>query len=93
MDPRSKLLNTEMGVIVKSVPLADAVTQFFKAASQPENAFHVVLRPVPGSTSTRMEWLYNNQGVPVTSMREPMVTTKRRMEVFFLRLLPINGLL
>jgi putative cardiolipin synthase len=93
MDPRSKLLNTEMGLIVDSVPLANAVTQFFDDASKPENTFQVVLRPVQGGAFMQMEWLYTKSGAPVVSLRDPMVTTKRRMEVFVLHLLPIESLL
>jgi putative cardiolipin synthase len=93
MDPRSKLLNTEVGLIVDSVPLANAVTQFFDDARKPENTFQVVLRPVQGGAFMRMDWLYTKSGAPVVSLRDPMVTTKRRMEVFVLHLLPIESLL
>ena len=36
MDERSKLLNTEMGIIVDCPPLAEAVERFFDTATEPE---------------------------------------------------------
>ena len=43
MDLRSKLLNTEMGVIVDCPALATAVGQYFDRATSSANAFHVEL--------------------------------------------------
>jgi putative cardiolipin synthase len=47
-DPRSATLNTEMGVIVDSPGLADAIERFFASASGPENSYHVSLEPKGG---------------------------------------------
>ena len=62
LDPRSRKLNTEMGVIVDCPELAASLSKYFDSATAPENAFHVVLqaarrlgRPQPccaGSRST-----------------------------------------
>ena len=95
MDPRSKLLNTEMGLIVDSPELAEAVKQFFDTAIQPNNAFHVVLLEKQGATSgvTHMQWLSNDNGIGISRSNEPGATKARRIEVFVLRILPIEGLL
>lgn len=95
MDQRSKLLNTEMGLIVDSAPLAQAVEQFFNTATLPENAFHVVLQQVPEGAGYpwQMRWLYRDKGVDINASREPGATEGRRVEVFFLRMLPLENLL
>ncbi|AIF46085.1 phospholipase D family protein [Dyella japonica] len=89
MDQRSKLLNTEMGVIVDSPGLAKAITDFFHTATQPSNAYQVTLDPA----SHQLVWHAEDKNGPVTYQSEPEATAKRRTEVTFLRLLPIDSLL
>jgi cardiolipin synthase C len=95
MDPRSKLLNTEMGVMVDCPGLAQAVVQFFDTAASPANAFHVELQPTANHLSgrTHVVWLSEKDGATVTYDHEPDATRARRLEVALLRLLPIEGLL
>ena len=95
MDQRSKLLNTEMGLIIDSAPLAQAVRQFFDTATQPANAFHVVLQKSTESKSTdrHMLWQWSEGGKPMSDQTDPDASSKRRLEVFFWSLLPIEGLL
>jgi putative cardiolipin synthase len=45
LDPRSWVLNSEMGVIVESPGLADQLGKIMDRDMQPENAWHVVLAP------------------------------------------------
>ncbi|WP_430389854.1 phospholipase D-like domain-containing protein [Dyella sp. 20L07] len=95
MDQRSKLLNTEMGLIVDSAPLAQAVEQFFDTATLPENAFHVVLQQVPEGPGYpwQMRWLYSDKGALINASSEPGATEGRRIEVFVLRMLPLENML
>lgn len=89
MDQRSKLLNTEMGVIVDSPGLARAISDFFHTATQPSNAYQVTIDPA----SHHLIWKAEDDGRPVTYENDPGANTKRRAEVTLLRLLPIDGLL
>ncbi len=89
MDQRSKLLNTEMGVIVDSPGLAKAISDFFHTATQSSNAYQVTISP----GSDQLIWRTEDDGKPVTYQSDPGATTKRRAEVSVLRLLPIDGLL
>jgi putative cardiolipin synthase len=93
MDQRSTLLNTEMGVIVDSEPLAQAVRQFFDTATSPSNAYHVVLQESPGRSKAQVSWLWNEGERAMSLHRDPGATTTRRLEVFVMALLPIEGLL
>ena len=88
MDQRSKLLNTEMGVIADSPDLAKATVEFFNSASDPHNAFHVTLE------NDTMTWCAAGpDGKLALSTHEPDVPLSRRIEVYLLRVLPIDGLL
>jgi putative cardiolipin synthase len=95
MDQRSKLLNTEMGVIVDCPPLAQAVAEFFSKAIAPTSAFHVKLTdPADGSGKPgKLEWISQENGAPLILDDEPEASGGRKFEVDLLKLLPIESLL
>ena len=88
MDQRSKLLNTEMGVIIDCPELARAASRFFASATSPEAAFAVQL-----DANHHLAWHAVNDGKPVVFSKEPGATVKRRVEVAAIKLLPIDGML
>jgi putative cardiolipin synthase len=92
-DQRSRLLNTEMGVIVDSAPLALAVRAFFDTAIEPGNSFQVLLEPSPGGGSSRMTWRWREADGEKSELKDPGATSQRRMQVFLFSLMPIEGLL
>ena len=95
IDQRSKLLNTEMGVMVDCPKLAEAVAGFFAKATEPTSAFEVVLAPAAGqgAKSTHLVWLAQEHGQQVTLDSEPDASSGRKLEVTLLQLLPIESLL
>jgi len=95
IDQRSKLLNTEMGVMVDCPKLAEAVAGFFAKATAPSSAFEVMLAPAAGqgAKSTHLVWLAQEHGQEVTLDSEPDASTARKLEVTLLQLLPIESLL
>jgi putative cardiolipin synthase len=92
LDQRSKLLNTEMGVMVDCRGLSEAVAGFFAKATAPASAFEVKLEPTArqGTASTHLVWVAQVQGQPVTLDSEPFASSGRKLEVTLLQLLPIN---
>jgi|SRR5579863_502266 len=93
LDPRSKLLNTEMGVLVESPELAAQVEQFFQQAIAPGSAFHVQLERAGAGKPELLTWSWDEHGQIMTTHKEPEVRPMRRLETDVLRLLPIEGLL
>lgn len=95
MDPRSKLLNTEMGLIVDNAALAKAVTDFFASATQPASAYQLLLKKASGAVSGtgRVNWSITDDGVVRHAKHEPDTRAWQRLKMRFMRLLPINGLL
>jgi len=93
MDARSKLLNTEMGLIVDCPPLAAAVTEFFDTATLPASAWHVVLKADGSAHGGAMQWQAIDAGKPVSYDHDPGATFSRRIEVKVLKLLPLESLL
>ena len=93
MDQRSKLLNTEMGVVVDSPLLAKAVAEFFNTATLPANAYHVVLGAADGSHPSDLHWQASKDGKDIDYDSEPDAPIHRRIDVMLLKLLPIDALL
>lgn len=91
MDPRSKLLNTEMGVIVDSPELAAAVADFFRGATMPETAYSVRLGGSNGSGA--IIWSSTVNGETKTFSTEPGATVGRQLEATLVGLLPLEQLL
>jgi cardiolipin synthase C len=95
IDPRSRLLNTEMGVLAECPELAQEVARFFEQAAAPANAFQVHLREPPGAdgSAKRLFWSWDSHGESVTADHDPGVRAPRWAEFEASRLLPIEGLL
>jgi len=93
MDVRSKLLNTEMGVVVDSPQLAKAVADFFATATLPANAYHVVLGAPDGTDPSGLHWQYKENGKDIDARSEPDVSAGRRAKAALMKLLPIDGML
>jgi len=91
LDERSRLLNTEMGVIVDCVPLAQALAEFFASATAPTSAFQVKTAGIAGGS--HLVWVAEDKGQILSLDTEPNATSGRKLEVTLLQLLPIEGLL
>ncbi|MEO8461077.1 MAG: phospholipase D family protein, partial [Dokdonella sp.] len=93
-DPRSRYLNTELGVIVDSPPFAASIEKFFADATTPKNSFHVVLGPARSNSSWRpVSWVGTLNGERVEYSHDPFTSWWKRTQVQLIRVLPIESLL
>jgi cardiolipin synthase C len=91
-DARSHRLNTEIGIIVHSPPLAAQIAQRFDALTAPQNAYLVSLEsPDAAHAAPQLVWSAENDGRPVRLTREPARSAWQRFEVRALTLLPIDA--
>ena len=86
-DPRSARLNTEMGFVIDSPQLADAITTWF-AEEVPARAYRVSL-----GDGGELRWIDRQDGAEVVRTAEPGTGLSRRLAVAFLSVLPIEWLL
>jgi putative cardiolipin synthase len=84
-DPRSKNLNTEMGIILESPRLAGALADLINA-DIPDRAYTVTL-----DDQGRLRWTTQVDGREVTYTKEPETTWWQRFRVGLYRMLPIRG--
>ncbi len=90
LDPRSRDLNTEDGVIIESPVLAKALLAIFADATKPTHTYHVLLDPK--DQRTYWEWTQPD-GKVIRYSHAPDTSWWRRFTVGLGGLLPIEGLL
>jgi cardiolipin synthase C len=91
LDQRSVRLNTEMGLIIDSDRLADAITARFDALSGPENAYEVAFSDPPHHSAPQLVWRTREKGAMVEYRNEPARGGLQRFEMGFLSLFPLDG--
>jgi len=93
MDPRSDLLNTEMGIVIDSPELATGI-QRWRREELPREAWRVTLEGLeesPARAGGRMQWIAGDSAEErIVSQREPRASLARRLLVVLLRWLPIE---
>jgi putative cardiolipin synthase len=87
-DPRSALLNTEMGLVISSPALATRLARAFEAVI-PRNAYEVVARPQGGC----IQWLERTASGEVRYDAEPETGWLKRAWLEFLGWLPLDWML
>ncbi len=93
LDPRSVELNTEVGVVVVCEALAQHVAQEFEGMMR-EDAWRLRLvrfRDPGGRLGRRLQWLAYEKGLEVAYPPEPGASIWRRLGVWLLSKLPIEG--
>ena len=84
LDPRSVDLNTEIGLLVESEALANAVADSIENDIAPGNSWQVVFKD-----DGKLEWITVENGVVTAEMdKEPMTSALRRAEAKALAIVP-----
>ncbi|MCG6938910.1 MAG: phospholipase D family protein [Gammaproteobacteria bacterium] len=86
IDPRSKDLNTEIGIMVDSHELARQTAGLFQSATAPKNCYRLLM-------DKRLTWITEEYKKTVRYMQEPNASLLRKFGVFMLSLLPFESLL
>ena len=89
IDPRSKALNTEIGIMVDSKELARQTRQLFDRTTSPENSYQITLN----NTDNKITWITQENANEICYSREPKASIIKKLGVFILSLLPIESLL
>src|SRR5204862_4667601 len=92
LDPRSMLVNTEIGVLVENPEVARALADEFDRAVA-GSVYRLVLARGNGEPESRVEWVSLDGGVETRYTSEPLASAWQRCKVWFLSLLPIEPLL
>jgi putative cardiolipin synthase len=88
LDQRSKLLNTEIGLIIHSPSLAEQAALRFEALSSLDNSYTVELRAAESKSS--LVWKTRESGVVREYTKEPARNEWQKFRVNVLTLLPLD---
>lgn len=91
-DPRSALLNTEMGIVVHSPELARRVSTIMEDAMRPQRSYALKLesRTVDHQTEHQLQWHDHHDGAARTQTIEPDTSPVQRSLLRVLQTLPIE---
>lgn len=91
-DPRSAVLNTEMGIVMHSPTLARQVTALAEDAMRPERSYQprLLTEQTENGSVKRLQWHDVYQGTPRISDLEPETTPLQRGLLRSLQILPIE---
>ncbi|MDO9285966.1 MAG: phospholipase D family protein [Aquabacterium sp.] len=92
LDPRSRLSNTEIGVLIDSPALGQQLADWFDEAAAPERAFRVELSE-PGNPASPLVWTGRDDGQPVRFSGEPLARWWQHLAASLLGLLVPEDLL
>jgi len=87
LDPRSRRLNTEIGVMIDSPKLAKAVLTLFKQTTRPENCYRLSFK------DDSLHWSTEERGQRREYRHEPKTGIWKRLLVRLIGLLPAENLL
>lgn len=88
-DPRSALLNTELGLVIRSPELAQQVAELAETAMQPVNSYALSLGK-NADQETTLIWTGQNEGHVRVLDNEPESTPWQRFMLKLLSVLPIE---
>ena len=77
LDPRSRLSNTEVAVLIESAVLGEQLGTLFEEATALDQAFRVELTE-PGNENAPLAWTGREEGEPVRYSSEPLASWWRR---------------
>jgi putative cardiolipin synthase len=86
IDPRSKSLNTEIGIMVDSKELASQTADLFYNATSLQNSYQLIM-------DNSLSWITEENANRVRYSQEPGAGFLRNLSVFILSMLPFESLL
>ena len=87
LDPRSKVINTEIGVLIRHPGFAEQTAAFIERGMEPGNAYRVLL----DDESREARWIRRDGEKTRTYRYDPKTGFFRNLGVAFIRLFPIEG--
>jgi putative cardiolipin synthase len=85
MDPRSRIWNSEIGLLIDSKEFAEKVLEIMELDLDPTNSYRVTL-----DEKGNLVWTAEDDGNPVTWDKEPETTAWQRFKSRFLRWIPME---
>ena len=92
-DPRSRKVNTEMGMLIHSRLLSQLVAEYIETGMRPDNSYKLAINERGRDPGERLIWTTEVDGEKVQFDREPDVPVWLVISVWLLSFLPMEDLL
>ena len=86
--PRSRRLNTEVGFLIESAPLAERVLKAIERDFAPGQSWRLELEYDASAGASRLAWIGERDGKSVHLYEEPDASVSRQLGVMFYSLVP-----
>lgn len=90
LDPRSREINTEIGILVHSPELAGQVADFIELGMRPDNSYRLALNKSRSEDEGPLLWINAEDGRTIRHTSEPESDTGNEVAAWFMSLLPIE---
>ena len=90
LDPRSSMLNTEVGLLIFSPELAEQVIAYMDIGLEPGNSYRVELEKENQDDSGDLVWISEEKGKEVHKTSDPQSGFWRPVSAWFISLFPIE---
>ena len=90
LDPRSELLNTEVGLLIDSPELAEQIITYMDVGTDPDNSYRLVLEKEDEDDSGDIVWITEDNGKEVRYDSDPHAGFWRPISAWFISLFPIE---
>lgn len=92
-DPRSNVLNTEIGIMINSRALAEQASALFDRATSAESSYQLAFDKTNKAKAEKIIWRTEEKGREIYFSNEPKASWRKKLGVFLIGLLPIEHLL
>ena len=90
LDPRSQMLNTEVGLLIFSPELAEQVIAYMDIGIESGNSYRVVLEKENEDDSGNLVWISEENSKEVRETSDPQSGFWRPVSAWFISLFPIE---
>lgn len=86
-DPRSHLINTEIGLLVENAEFAEKVIGYLNAGVEAKNSYHIRFK----ADTQKLRWHSESNNQQLVYKKDPNTSWWQRFKARLIRMLPIEG--
>jgi cardiolipin synthase C len=90
LDPRSDLLNTEVGLLIESPELAEQIITYMNVGTDLDNSYHLILEKESADDDADIVWITEDDDKEVRYDSDPHAGFWRPISAWFISLFPIE---
>jgi len=90
LDPRSSDINTEVGLLIDSLELAEQIITYMDVGTKPSDSYHLKIEKEDQDDEGKLVWISQEDGKEVREYSDPKSGFWRPVSAWFISLFPIE---